>query len=113
MIKHIGMWTRIAIVVSIAWIVIGSWWYHHALTGEVIRFWHEAVLQCKGRVDDLKCTDAARSVFDGQLSDTWFYAVSTAFVRLLVVWLIAAIAIYAVKWIKAGRKESLPSVPPA
>lgn len=102
--KRLGVWIRSAIVASIAWMIIGGWWYYRVLTGDVVRAWHEAVEQCQGKTEALKCTDSARYLFDEQLHDVLKYAAGTAFARLLMAWLIGVGVVYSFKWIMKGRK---------
>ncbi len=108
--RKFGGWTRIFIVISVIWIVIGgSFGWNHAYDGVDAEF-KQCVTAMKSATDLQACRDARNSRLAVPRGVS---AGIVAFGPLLVVWLAIYVLALLIRWVRRGFRPSRAPGEPA
>ncbi len=98
-------WQRAAVVASLLWIVVAGIWQRSALLKESAQLYWLLQKACheqsvSERENCLSTLDKNRQL---EQSLVWVDVAMTAFVPVLLVWIVGWIAFVAFRWIRAGK----------
>jgi hypothetical protein len=115
--KALNGWQRIGIVLSVLWAIVGFFWGNSiaidalgsSVSASYRRCLEQRSIQPDGTVpkdtDWKPCEIAFNRDWGPAVNDHWSYAAASAFIPILIAWLVVYFFVALGRWIAAGFKQ--------